>query len=89
MTTHTHPLLRRSLGIPEEIRPDLRDVVNRTRKQFQFNQPDLAYLFEVYNRYIAPPTDPEDMACGGCRTKVIGKLREMVALWEQHNVLNA
>jgi hypothetical protein len=91
MNLYTHPLLRRSLNIPAEIRPDVSEVVNRTRNQFQFTNTDLTYLFEVYNRYIAPATEPENMGCSGCRTKVIGKMREMVTLWQEHGtiVLNA
>lgn len=82
-----HPLLRRSFNIPAEIRPDVCEVVTRTRNQFQFSSTDLEYLFEVYNRFIAPASDPENIGCSGCRTKVIGKLREMVALWKEHKIV--
>lgn len=79
-----HPLIRKANNIPLSIRPDVVDVIDRTRNQFQFNQPDIAYIFEVYNRYIAPKNEPENIDCGGCRTKVVGKMRELVTMWKEN-----
>lgn len=78
-------ILTRSLSIPEEIRPDVAEVVERTRNQAQFSQPDISYLFEVYNRYLT--REPENINCSGCRTKVVGWLRAAVAEWRQNNIL--
>jgi hypothetical protein len=74
------PILDRFYHIPDTIIPDVVEVVQRTRNQIQFNVPDLAYLFEVYNRYLTK--EPLDMNCGGCRTKVIGWLRVAVQQYE-------
>lgn len=81
-------IFRRSLAIPEEIRPDVAEVVERTRNQLQFNLQDLSYIFQVYNRYLAPPDEPQDMNCGGCRMRVIGWLRTAVSEWKQNGIIN-
>lgn len=81
-------ILRRSLSIPEAIRPDVFEVVDRTRNQLTLSQPDLEYLFEVYNRYLAPANEPQDINCGGCRTRVIGWLRAAASEWKENNVLH-
>lgn len=78
-------LLRRFLSIPEDVRADLVEVVERTRTQFEFNQADLSYLFEVYNRYLAPADEPEKITCGGCRTKVVGWFRRAVTEYLTEN----
>jgi hypothetical protein len=69
---------RRFLSIPELVRSDLVDVIQRTRAQMDFNQVDMDYLFEVYNRYLAPADEPERITCPGCRTKVVGWFRSAV-----------
>lgn len=79
-------ILNRSLSIPEKIRPDVAEVVERTRNQIEFSHADLSYLFEVYNRYLT--TEPENMNCSGCRTKVIGWLRSAVSEWKQNKILD-
>lgn len=76
-----------SLSIPEEIRPDLAEVIDRTRGAVKFSGQDIAYLGEVWNRYIAPAREPEDMNCAGCRSKVVGKLRTMIDLWRDYGIL--
>lgn len=81
-------ILQRSLSIPEQIRPDVAEVVDRTRGQAHFSPDDLTYLFEVYNRYLAPASDPQDPNCSGCRTRVIGWLRSAVSEWHQNGILN-
>jgi len=74
------PILDRFHRIPDAIIPDVVEVVQRTRTQLQFNVSDLAYLFEVYNRYLT--REPLDMNCGGCVTKVVGWLRVAVQQYE-------
>ncbi len=81
-------IYNRSLNIPESIRPDVFEVVERTRNQVQFTNADLSYLFEVYNRYLAPPEDQQDMNCGGCRTRVIGWLRSAATEWQKNGIVN-
>lgn len=83
----SNELLKASLSIPDEIREDFADVVDRTRNTVTFRDPDLAYIFEVYNRYIAPAGQAEDRNCHGCRAKVIGKVRRMVLLWREGDYL--
>jgi len=82
-----NPLLASSLSIPDQIRGDVAEVVDRTRATLSFTRPDIEYLFQVYNRYIA--REPEDVNCGACRTKVVGKLRVMVDEWKKRGYLDA
>lgn len=81
-------ILTRSLSIPDEIRPDVANVVLRTWGQSQFKEDDLKYLFEVYNRFLAPADSPENINCGGCRTKVVGWLRTAVTEWKENGIIN-
>ena len=81
MKSIPHPLFRTADNIPEEVRPDVVTAVNRNRDRISWNPQDIAFLFEVYNRYIAPAGEPENINCGGCRTKVIGKMRQYVNAW--------
>jgi len=84
MTIYDNRLLFRSLSIPREIREDLAEVVNRNRGKIYFPQPDLHYMFEVYNRYIAPDYAQESIKCGRCRMVVVQKLRIFINNWEEH-----
>ncbi|NJO28567.1 MAG: hypothetical protein HC874_14255 [Richelia sp. SL_2_1] len=68
--------------IPEECRADVSAVIAKTYVQTQLNTVEMQFLFEVYNRYIAPADEPEDIGCSGCRTKVVGKMRLYVKAWE-------
>lgn len=81
MVSVPHPLFRTADNIPDDVRPDVITAVERNRMQLSWNPQDLAFLFEVYNRYIAPAEEPENINCGGCRTKVIGKMRQYVNQW--------
>jgi len=77
-------LLLRGESIPEEIRPDIITALDRNAGVLTWNVADLKYLFEVYNRYVAPASEPENINCGGCRTKVIGKLRQFKKAWTEN-----
>lgn len=77
-------MFHKARSIPDNVRPGLTEVVNRTRNQIRFAQPDLQYFFEVYNRYIAPKNEPEQITCGHCITKVVGWLRSVVHEWQRH-----
>lgn len=68
-------------NIPAEVRPDVIEALHRNRDRLSWNPQDLHFLFAVYNRYVAPMGEPEDMNCSGCRTKVIGKLRMFANRW--------
>lgn len=68
-------------NIPLEVRPDVIEALTRNRDKINWDYQDLQFLFHVYNRYVAPAGEPEDMNCGGCRTKVIGKLRMFSQRW--------
>lgn len=81
-------ILNRSLSIPAEIRTDVANVITRTWGQSQFRPEDMKYLFEVYNRYLAPADSPERITCSGCRTKVVGWLRTAVTEWKSNGIIN-
>jgi hypothetical protein len=68
-------------NIPTEVRPDVMEALARNRDRLSWDPQDLHFLFAVYNRYVAPMGEPEDMNCSGCRTKVIGKLRMFANRW--------
>ena len=68
--------------IPEEQRQQVVEAVNRTYRSITPNWVDMTFLFEVWNANIAPTREPENMNCRGCRSKVIGKYREIVKTWE-------
>ncbi len=68
-------------SIPAEVRPDVVTALERNAMALTWHWPDVQFLFEVYNRYIAPASEPENINCGGCRTKVIGKLRQYAKEW--------
>jgi hypothetical protein len=80
MIDHTNLIYQQSLSIPEAIRKDIVAVVRRNEGRIHWQQSDLQYVFDVWNRYMT--REPEDIGCGGCRTKVVGKLRRIVAIWE-------
>lgn len=77
------PIVAKSFSIPEQIREDVATVVDRNRGKMMFNLPDLQYLFDVYNRYIAPSSDPEDINCNNCKGKVFNRMRRIVDNWQE------
>lgn len=80
MIDHTELAYMQSMSIPVEIRKDLADVINRNANNIRWNEPDLRYVFDVWNRYMS--REPEDINCPGCRSKVISKLKRIVVIWE-------
>ena len=72
-------------GIPEVIREDVADVVMRNIGAISWPPGDLEYLFEVWNRYIAPASEPERITCPGCRAKVVSKMRRLVGIWNRRS----
>ena len=80
MIDHTDLVFQQSLSIPQGIRQDVADVVKRNHNVIQGPHLDMTYLFEVWNRYMT--REPEDIGCAGCRSKVVGKMKRIVAIWE-------
>jgi hypothetical protein len=83
MNSIMHPLHHGARSIPAEIRPDVTEALERNAQLLAWNRQDLEYIFTVYNRYVAPADEPEDIGCGGCRTKVIGKMKQYAQIWRQ------
>lgn len=85
MIDHTNLIYQQSLSIPESIRPDVVTAVRRNEGKIHWAQVDLQYIFDVWNRYMT--REPEDIGCSGCRTKVVGKMRRIVAVWESRGTV--
>ena len=85
MIDHTNLIYQQSLSIPESIRPDVVTAVRRNEDKIHWAQADLQYIFDVWNRYMT--REPEDIGCSGCRTKVVGKMRRIVAVWESRGTV--
>jgi len=83
MNSLVHPLFHGANSIPAEIRGDVIEVVERNAQLLAWDRQDLEYIFTVYNRYVAPKGEPESITCGGCRTKVIGKIKQYTQIWMQ------
>ncbi len=70
--------------IPAEIEKDIIEVIEHIEKYIPICPPKhLKYLFEVYNKYVAPSYRPENINCGGCRAKVISVIRSIVREWKK------
>ena len=78
-----NPFTSISDKIPEEEREVIAAAVNRMYGQ-EPTQPDMETLFRVWNTYISPE-EPQSIGCRGCRSTVVGKLRNVVKLWENAN----
>lgn len=79
MIDQTDFIYKQSLSIPPAIRGDVKEVVQRNAMNIRWSDADLKYIFDVYNRYLT--REPENINCGGCRTKVVGKIKRIVAIW--------
>jgi hypothetical protein len=86
MNSIMHPLHHGARSIPAEVRPDCITALERNAQRLSWDRQDLEFLFTVYNRYVAPKGEPEDVNCAGCRTKVIGKMRQYANLWEKGEI---
>lgn len=78
-----NPFTSISDKIPETEREAVTAAVNRMYG-LPPTQPDMETLFRVWNTYVSP-AEPQDIGCRGCRTTVVGKLRNVVKLWENGN----
>ena len=75
-----NPFTSISDRIPEEEREAVTAAVKRGWLQ-EATQADMETLFRVWNTYISP-SEPQRIGCRGCRTTVVGTLRNVVKLWE-------
>jgi hypothetical protein len=78
-----NPFTSISDKIPEDEREAVTAAVNRMYG-LPPTQPDMETLFRVWNTYINPE-EPQSIGCRGCRSTVVGKLRNVVKLWENAN----
>lgn len=86
MNSIMHPLHHGARSIPAEVRQDCITALERNAQRLTWDRKDLEFLFTVYNRYVAPKGEPEDVNCAGCRSKVIGKMRQYANLWEKGEI---
>jgi len=66
--------------VPAEYKEQVTLAVNRTYRVISIDPKDMDYLFHVYNKFVNQYTT-EDRNCRSCRTKVIGKMRQVVEYW--------
>ena len=69
--------------IPEEYKAQVIATVNRTYRVLSIDPNDMDYLFNVYNNFVNH-YEPERRNCPACRTKVVGKMRQIVQYWNEH-----
>ena len=66
--------------IPDSEKPALIQAVNNTYRVLTPAWEDMELLFRIWNTYVSPG-EPQDIGCGGCRTRGVGKLRNVVKMW--------
>jgi hypothetical protein len=66
--------------IPEEYKTQVMATVDRTYRVLSIDQSDMDYLFNIYNNFVNN-YEPERRNCPACRTKVVGKMRQIVQFW--------
>lgn len=69
-----------STRIPEEYKTQVMAAVDRTYRVISIDPSDMDYLFQIYNNFVNH-YEPEKRNCPACRTKVIGKMRQIVQFW--------
>ena len=75
-----NPFTSISDKIPDAERTAVTAAVNRMYGQ-EPTQPDMDTLFRVWNTFVSPD-EPQNIGCRACRMLVVGKLRNVVKLWE-------
>jgi len=70
--------------IPEEYKTQVMATVNRTYRVLSIDPVDMDYLFHIYNNFVNH-YEPERRNCPACRTKVVGKMRQIVNYWRDGN----
>jgi hypothetical protein len=66
--------------IPDEYKEQVMATVDRTYRVLSIDQSDMDYLFQIYNNFVNH-YEPERRNCPACRTKVVGKMRQIVQFW--------
>ena len=66
--------------IPDEYKEQVMATVDRTYRVLLIDPVDMDYLFNVYNNFVNH-YEPERRNCPACRTKVVGKMRQIVQFW--------
>jgi len=66
--------------IPEEYKQQVMASVDRTYRVLSIDPNDMDYLFNIYNNFVNN-YEPENRNCAACRTKVVGKMRQIVQYW--------
>jgi hypothetical protein len=66
--------------IPQEYKEQVMATVDRTYRVLSIDPSDMDYLFNIYNNFVNN-YEPERRNCPACRTKVVGKMRQIVQFW--------
>ena len=66
--------------IPHEYKEQVMATVDRTYRVLSIDPSDMDYLFQIYNNFVNH-YEPERRNCPACRTKVVGKMRQIVQFW--------
>jgi len=66
--------------IPNEYKEQVMATVDRTYRVLSIDSSDMDYLFQIYNNFVNH-YEPERRNCPACRTKVVGKMRQIVQFW--------
>ena len=66
--------------IPQEYKEQVMATVDRTYRVLSIDPVDMDYLFNIYNNFVNN-YEPERRNCPACRTKVVGKMRQIVQFW--------
>jgi hypothetical protein len=66
--------------IPIEYKTQVMATVDRTYRVLSIDPSDMDYLFHIYNNFVNN-YEPERRNCPACRTKVVGKMRQIVQFW--------
>jgi hypothetical protein len=66
--------------IPDEYKKQIMATVDRTYRVLSIDPVDMDYLFNIYNNFVNN-YEPERRNCPACRTKVVGKMRQIVQFW--------
>jgi hypothetical protein len=66
--------------IPDEYKTQVMATVDRTYRVLSIDSVDMDYLFQIYNNFVNN-YEAERRNCPACRTKVVGKMRQIVQFW--------
>jgi hypothetical protein len=66
--------------IPDEYKTQVMATVDRTYRVLSIDPSDMDYLFQIYNNFVNN-YEAERRNCPACRTKVVGKMRQIVQFW--------